>query len=431
MNLRAIILSFFICLGYVANAQISLSGIVLNANDKTPLEFASISILNQPIGTISNTSGRFIFHFDKKFLNDTLVISSLGYKPFKQAIAKLIKNDSAQYELTPTEINLSEFVVTNLTANEIVRKAIQNIPKNYPNYPFLLKGFYRHFRNENNQCVDLIEIALSLKDDSYNNPPYKIKTESKEDYIKHYQKAPVTEEIYVEQFRRSFNNQSFYKDYFFNENMLVELLRNNRVKYRNFELDTTITNYYFKGQITNEDKNILIISTEKEEGGAKIYIDAETFAIVKLENEVAWSGQYLFQKKVHNYEKALERERAMHITIEFQELNNKMYLKYLNYAWSYEIYSEEKHKTVVVFDVNNLLVINEIITPPKKSDLAETKKMNKNKRLEDFSSEYHSDFWKNYNLIETNPIDPEHIKNLEKKEPLEKQFKKSQEKKSN
>ncbi|PKP51411.1 MAG: hypothetical protein CVT95_00970 [Bacteroidetes bacterium HGW-Bacteroidetes-12] len=424
-TILTVILFYIVC---SSNAQITISGVVINEATKEPLEYASISILNQSFGTISNGSGAFTFHLDPKFLNDTLVISSLGYIPFKKKIASLIQLDSAIYELTPTEINLTEFLVTSLSANEIVKKAIQNIPKNYPKSPFLLKGFYRHFRNENDQCVDLIEMALILKDKDY-SAPYKVKTEDKEAYISRYQESPVTEEIYVEQFRRSFNNQNFYKEYFFNNNMIVEMLRNNRVKYRNFELDTNITNYYFAGQLMLNDKNVFIISTEKE-GGAKIYIDAETFAIIKLENYVPWSGNYLFQKKVKNYDKAIERERSMRITLEFQELNNKMYLKYLNYAWSYEIYSEEKQKTVVLFDVNNLLVINEIIEYPKKSDFDGTKKMKKNQRLENFNCAYHESFWVNYNLIEINPIKKIHLQELEKKVPLKKQFKQSQEKKT-
>lgn len=416
------------CFAGSANAQLTISGVVVNETTNEPLAYASISVLNKAVGTISNGSGAFTFHLDKKFLNDTLVISSLGYIQLKKQISTLIKLDSAIYKLTPTEINLTEFLVTSLSANEIVRKAIKNIPKNYPENTYLMKGFYRHFRNENSQCVDLIEMALILEDKDY-SAPYKVKQENKEAYIKRYQESPVTEKIYVEQFRRSLNNQNFYKEYFFNNNMIVEMLRNNRVKYRNFGLDTNITNYYFAGQLMQNDKNIFIISTEKE-GGAKIYIDAESFAIIKLENYVPWSGNYLFQKKVKNYDKAIERERAVQITLEFQELNNKMYLKYLNYAWSYEIYAEEKQKTVVIFDINNLLVINEIIEHPKKSDFDGTKKMKKNQRLENFRDPYNEDFWNNYNLVEKNPIDDKYIKDLEKKVPLKNQFKKSQEDKS-
>ncbi|MBW6484042.1 MAG: hypothetical protein K0B10_13400 [Vicingaceae bacterium] len=103
--------------------------------------------------------------------------------------------------------------------------------------------------------------------------------------------------------------------------------------------------------------------------------------------------------------------------------------KYLNHAWSYEIYSEEKQKIVVVFDINNLLVINEIIETPKKSDYNGVKRMRNNQRLENFSCEYKEDFWNNYNLIKTNAIDDKYIKDLEQHTPLKKQFKKSQEKK--
>lgn len=427
MKTKATITILFICLSLMVKAQLTISGTIKNATTKENLEYASVSVLNKPIGTISNGAGAFTFHLDNQFLNDTLVISSLGFLPLKKQISEIINLYSAIYELTPTEINLTEFLVTGLTATEIVKKAMQNIPKNYPENPFLLKGFYRHFRNENNQCVDLIEMALIIEDKDY-SAPYKVKIESKEKYIKRYQESPVTENIYVEQFRRSFNNQNFYKEYFFNNNMIVEMLRNNRVKYRNFGLDTNITNYYFAGQLIENEKNIFIISTEKE-GGAKIYIDSKTFAIIKLENYVPWSGHYLFQKKVANYEKALERERSMRITLEFQELNNKMYLKYLNYAWSYEIYSEEKQKTVVVFDINNLLVINEIIEMPKKSDFKGAKKMRNNQRLENFSCEYKEDFWDNYNLIKSNAIDDKYIRDLEQHAPLKKQFKKSQDKK--
>ncbi len=418
--LISVCFSFF-CQAF-SQQVISVSGIILDSKTKLPLEYASISILGKPVGTISNSVGDFIFHFSNTYLNDTLIISTLGYKPYKKMVADYLKNPTDNFRLVPSEYKLAEFIVTSLTADEIVRKAIKNISKNYPKKTYLLKGFYRHYRNEDTLCVNLIESALILKDIGF-TAPYKVrKNDTQAEYLKRYRNAPVRENIYIEKYRRSFNSQSFYKEFLFNNNMIIETLRNNRVKYRNFELDPAINSYFFDGQIMADDKTIYIIKTAKN-GGAKIYIDAESYAIVKLENYAPWTGRYLFQHKVKNYSKAIERERSMRITLEFQEYNNKMYLKYLDYSWSYEIYSEEKKKVVVVFDINNLLVINEVIEKPSKSDLANTKLMNKRRRLEDFSYEYDESFWTTYNLVKKNPFDSKSATDLEKNAPLDVQFK--------
>lgn len=70
----------------------SISGQVLDAETHLPLPFASISVMDSQLGTISNSEGYFVLSSESILGTDTLLFSYMGYETFKRAIQDFEKS---------------------------------------------------------------------------------------------------------------------------------------------------------------------------------------------------------------------------------------------------------------------------------------------------------------------------------------------------
>lgn len=161
------ILIFFI--GTTSFAQTELKGKVADFLTYEPIESASVYIKNTTIGSITNADGNFVLKVPKKHLADTLVISSIGYKSFNVVIADF--DNGSDIFLEEDVASLDEVVIVAdprpTTGNGIVQKAIEKLPNNLPEMPYLLKGFLRHKERNKKEYKWLIESAITLYDSSY------------------------------------------------------------------------------------------------------------------------------------------------------------------------------------------------------------------------------------------------------------------------
>jgi len=134
-----------------------------------PIESASIYVQNSTVGTVSNVDGKFVLVIPKKLENDTLVVSSIGYKSFKAAIPDF---DFTQDIFLEEDVaSLDEVLIVAetrpKTGNDIVLRAIERLPNNLPEEPYLQKAFLRHRERNKNEYKWLIESALTIYDSSY------------------------------------------------------------------------------------------------------------------------------------------------------------------------------------------------------------------------------------------------------------------------
>src|SRR5687767_13661203 len=116
-----LIIAFFSVLSATAQQEITLSGKVFDEKSNQPLAYASISIAEKAIGTVTNANGEFDFHLSREFIYDSITISHVGYKSYRDKIAAL-QNKTLVIALQPRPILLDEIVIheKNLTAKEIV-----------------------------------------------------------------------------------------------------------------------------------------------------------------------------------------------------------------------------------------------------------------------------------------------------------------------
>ena len=150
------------------SAQRELKNKIVDFEKLLPLENANIYIQNSTIGTISNADGKFVLQVPKEYENDTLIISSIGYKSFKTAIPEF--DETFEIFLETDVATLDEVVVVAeprpTTGNEIVLKALSKLSNNLPETPYLQKGFLRHKERNSKEFKWLIESAITVYDDA-------------------------------------------------------------------------------------------------------------------------------------------------------------------------------------------------------------------------------------------------------------------------
>lgn len=149
--------------------QTEIKSKVVDFTTLLPLENASIYLENTTIGTVSNVDGKFVLRIPQGFEEDSLIISSIGYKSYKSAVKDF--DSSEDVFLVEDIASLDEVLLVAdprpVTGNDIVLKAIERLPRNLPEEPYLQKGFLRHKERNTKEYKWLIESAISLYDSSF------------------------------------------------------------------------------------------------------------------------------------------------------------------------------------------------------------------------------------------------------------------------
>jgi hypothetical protein len=360
---------------------VSIKARVLDKQSHASLQFASVGVKGAPLGTLTNAQGEFELFIPSSLADDSLLISYIGYKNFTTRISSFTTEQVIELQEEP--ILLAEVVVHDkeLSAREIVRKALENIEQNYQTNPFMLKGFYRSATSVNDEYVSVLEAALKIHDPGYNDT--------------HQKGDAIVEKIEVEAIRKT--PVKIYKDlaWLNRANMLKAMLAINNVKYRNVVFNGKAHWKYALDTITHYNNRPVYVIRSGTSWTFKLYIDTETFAVYKVAVDVRsfpdWHPQRLsdtvFRKTIHFVK-----------TVEFKEYNHKLYLNYINYQEEFAythpgsgrvLYTTHYHQD---FSVNDVVVNN---PPPPEP----TKILDNNVSLEKQAMTYDASFWKHYNII--------------------------------
>ena len=152
-------------------SQTELKNKIVDFGTLLPIESASIYVKNTTIGTVSNSDGKFVLLVPNEFKNDTLIISSIGYKSFKTPVNEF--DNSLEIYLEEDIASLDEIVLVAetrpKTGNDIVLRAIERLPRNMPDSSYLQKGFLRHKERNKKEFKWLIESAITLYDSGYSS----------------------------------------------------------------------------------------------------------------------------------------------------------------------------------------------------------------------------------------------------------------------
>lgn len=385
--------------------HIEIRGKVLDQKSNEPLPYANIGIKNSSLGTVSNEQGEFDFFVPVDLKNDSLMVSYIGYKTFKESIPNL-KGSKIIYLAEPPTV-LKEVSVSSEGAKKLIEEALRAIPFVYPKTPYLMEGFHRswerlHFTDSISYPGTLIEAAVTIYDSGFGQK----KSGNK-----------AKEEIYINEVRRSAMMKGWN---YGNGNALRDLLNKNVVKYnrgRTFQfiksfLDSPNTFIYeWEGTTRVNDENLSIVkvevpNTQKFPAFYRIYISEEDHAILRFD--------LCGLKKEIDYTLGPWHTENLTETYIFKRYENKPYLSYVKIQYTIKNLDPIKKKVLRTEDYyRELLINNVIITNVEERRKSLSGQKSKEVSLGLQSKAYNEAFWKNYNVVQDNPLDREIIQYFE------------------
>lgn len=427
-------------------AYLTLRGTVLDGETGAPLPYAAVSLRGKAMGTVTNPVGEFVFHVPDRHAADTLLVSFLGYEPYRETVAEMAAQPRVTVRLSPAPVRLAEVVVRHqpLTATGIVQAAVARIAQNYPTEPFIMEGFYRDWTKSRmteayaqkfgmRQTATLLEAAVGVYDEGY---------------------APKgngrrgSHQVFVQEIRQS---QQLPGDWYIRKGLSLGLegdfVKNNRAKgcldlvqgvldFRNglaYELlDTVVHNgesLYRIGAKAESEQNYRdrgMVGTHYQ-----LYISQEDFTILQIdlksatgpESGAATAGPATRRggaKKDSSYWTCTLIDN----TLRFRRYGGKAYPSYLrtHYA-TRRVNGPTGEAAAVGHEFFKELLVNDLHT----EGVAERHRqlgqpVQQHQRVEAQLKPYNPAFWGHYNIIQDNPLDAELVEVLGQQKPLEKQF---------
>lgn len=291
----------------LGNAQVQVHGVLQDAVTQEPIPFANIFFQsNQGRGMMSNQYGEFLITLYERDRGDQLVVSQLGYEPYRLSLRQL-PQDTLRIHMKPSFYALQEVtVISDRGLRGMVKKALQSIPRNYGTKKYLLEGFYREYSISDSAYAEVIEAFVNIQDGAYKKPKKKSK-------------------IFWEAMRRSDDQRNLPKrlqgaDY----NSLYNLHeRSNPVRERFFHfakpgIEGMMEDFYFsnRGEYLEKGDTLVRIGfipkwfdrfsdqLKEEVGYGELLINKSDFAILKVSRGSAKRGifsQAIYQKQGQKY----------------------------------------------------------------------------------------------------------------------------------
>lgn len=409
-GLRLLVFVFF---SIAAHAQVTvIEGTLTDAESNGPIPYASIEITGYSIGTSSNTDGTFTLKIPEElaFKNVTIKITCIGYEN------KIIEDPSTPLlvRLKPTTTYLREIIFSSdeLTPDGIVKKAFNNVRRNYNTKPFMYHTFYRHYCKDDGQYGRLIEAAVDI----YKRKGYKV--------FQPY--AGAKDEVKVMQLRRTFDNTKVTINHapiaLYSIMTVDEVAYQNNIRSNNpywvasmGDRDVSALNKYHKlfdftvDRVTSYDnEEVYKISYRLKTDSLHVspgvaypisytgvlYINTRNFAFIRTEVKKVTPFDTLIASS--SYKRNRDKYYLYHSMREGNSFN-----KQLNIAHQYHI---ELMTTSI--QTRNFLEFKG--KEPGKEIL--------------FNVPYDSAFWVDYNVIKATPLEEKIVADLERTASLENQF---------
>ena len=144
------------------NSKITISGNIYDSQKKEPLPFATISLNNSFIGTISDENGNFKLSLIRKNLDDSLTISYLGYYNQTISVKQLVENGKNKVVLEPKTYCLPQVVVSPKDVTQMINDVAAKAKSNYDRHCNVYKALYRESYYTNSAFIARAEAETEI-----------------------------------------------------------------------------------------------------------------------------------------------------------------------------------------------------------------------------------------------------------------------------
>jgi CubicO group peptidase (beta-lactamase class C family) len=372
----------------VVFGQEVISGKVLNEKGE-PLAFTSVRFTNNNAGTFTNEKGLFRLTWNSKTNKDSLVFSFIGYE--EQRIAAR-SQENVVVKMNPATATLETVTVVNITALDLVKRAVSKIPGNYWQSPHITHGFYRVHTQKGDEHLMLSEAVFDIF-----NPGY---SSSRNNQFKLIQMRSIQDEKGSHGIDLGLKPNGLYKYDVIRELENSDLLNKSGLKNHTFRfLKRTTLNGQAVHQVAFDQKDGLKESLYK----GILYIDVETDAIIGLKLGRSPKGM-AYAKYGSAAERALLKVMGMQIdigrddlSVEYQSVAGKWMLARVQNDNTLRFKSKGRN-----YDFTADVRVDYIVTgfdTATVSSFSAKETLGSNRFIESQQQKSSAGFWKDYNIL--------------------------------
>ncbi len=364
-----------------------LSGKIIEAKKEDPIPYASVSFFNKPIGTITNVDGEFLLKVHPDNINDTVLISCMGYEQIKLPAKRMLDEDL--YIMRPASIRIREVEVTAITPGEILDKIRENIVQNYSNENRLMTAFYRETVKQNKNYINISEAIIEILKAPYSNI-------YREDLVR------------LLKGRRSPDVQPFQWLNFKLQGGPFTITKLDAVKNMESFIDKDFEQFYkynIKKVIWYNNYPVYVLEFKPTSSKVfplfvgEMYVNRETFAVLHAEfqinKESLRGAEDVMIKKKPRGVKA--KPTYAKYEVSYQKINGKWQLYNAKASVKIKVKSKRENINSEFHSVSDLLVTNIKQTDIKRFTRDES--INRSDIFVELIHEYDEKFWENYNII--------------------------------
>tara|TARA_R110002050_G_scaffold267266_1_gene408834 strand:+ start:9440 stop:10783 length:1344 start_codon:yes stop_codon:yes gene_type:complete len=367
-------------------------GKVIDASSNKELIFATLSIDDTNITTVTNTEGEFSLKVPSNLIAASVTISFLGYKSKRINLSDL-KSANNKIELETSVTTLAEVnVVVPKNAEELVRETLKKKGENYFNDPTLMTAFYRETIKKRKKNVSLSEAVVNIHKTSY--------ASNKKDAVELYKARKSTDYNKLDTLALKLQGGPFNA-------LFVDIMK--YPEYVFTEETIPLYTYTFERSARINDKLIYVVNFKKKDDlqedqlyKGQLFIDAEnkilTSAIYSLDitNKEMAARMYVKKKPANAHVYPTE----IAYRVDYREKDNKWYYGYSNVLLEFKINWDDR-----LFNSVYSMTCEMAVTDWEKNlegkNLKGKEKLKTNIILIDEAIGFSDpDFWGEYNIIE-------------------------------
>lgn len=391
--------SLFLIILFVLNASSSIAQQALKitgtVNDETNTGFPNVSLrLGLESATMTNSDGHFSIRIPLG-AKDSLKISYIGYKMLLIPIAQV--KEGIVIGMKPAINQLSEVSISAINAEQIVRKAIYNIPNNYPQIPFESNAFYREVAKLDSNYLSFAEAGMLVLNQGYGQKKIKDKIRIvKERNLKH-----IGEQSVKNPFGSALKGVPYI------------VLSNDIVKYPGAIFGKKFLEKYSYKLVSStmvDGEEAYLISFDQKDGikealyQGELVIIKSSFAIASIDFTLSSKGrQYatsdipLLQRPLlsllgYHFEKTNEA-----LSLKYYQINEKWYPYFYSIATSHNVRAR-KQNIHGALDIHAELFISRINSAPKIGSHS-LNEMPDDYSFQHLVDDYNDDYWKAFDDV--------------------------------
>ncbi|MEI6682090.1 MAG: carboxypeptidase-like regulatory domain-containing protein [Bacteroidota bacterium] len=145
---------------------ITVSGHIFDRENKAAIPYATVGIVEENLGTITNSDGFFSLRIPAALAGTSLVVSHLGYMS-QQIPLQLLDDQPADLWLDRRIISIQEVIIRYIDPEVILDKAMELRRVNNAVNPVYLTTFYREGVQKNNRCTSYSEAVFRVYKSPY------------------------------------------------------------------------------------------------------------------------------------------------------------------------------------------------------------------------------------------------------------------------